>query len=345
MRDMRKVLFSTSLYLIGGIIGILLLESYYQVVEIELPYHELNERVGKKMIPSRRINYFKEGFYLGASNEYGYLGNPYPPVRNNDKIRIALLGDSYVEGLHVFEDHHFSKILEKMLNEDKLIPEYEILNFGMGNYHYNDMVILYKNFVEEFNPDILILIVSVRDFMFRDDLFVPSPVLMMDNDSLVIDYSFTSGRTYQLYKRLSFFFENSCMIKALNNAYKMTKRAEFMQILFDKFYRSGQNENELQNPTHERIDLDIRVIKSIDWFRDRKVFFVFKEGGSPELMHELDDSGVITFSIESVLISEFIDKGIHHEYWDVTNTGGHWNHAAQKVVGEYLYRLIKQYEE
>ncbi len=342
---MRKVLCSIGMFLMGGFIGILLLELYYQVVEIELPYHELNEFVGKKMIPSRRINYFKEGFYLGASNAYGYLGNPYPPVRNNDKIRIALLGDSFVEGLHVFEYHHFSRILEDKLNEDKWMSGYEVLNFGMGNYHYNDMVILYKNFIEDFDPDILIFIVSAGDFQFRDDFFIPSPVLMMDGDSLVIDYSFTNGPTYRLYNHLSFLMENSCVFKALNNAYKMTNREAFLQILFDKFYRSGQGEPETQGSTYEEKDLDIRVFKSIEWFKGKKVFFVFKKGGTGELMRAFDDYGVITTSVESALLSEFHNTGIHYEYWDVTNTGGHWNHAAQKVVADYLYRLIKQYEE
>ena len=58
---MKGVLSKIGLYIIGAIIGLLLLELFYQLVEIQLPYHELNERVGKKIIPSRRINYFKEG--------------------------------------------------------------------------------------------------------------------------------------------------------------------------------------------------------------------------------------------------------------------------------------------
>ena len=55
--------------------------------------------------------------------------------------------------------------------------------------------------------------------------------------------------------------------------------------------------------------------------------------------------GVICSSVEPVLFSELGDKGIHFLYWDVTNTWGHWNHAAQKVVSEHLYGMIKQNEE
>ncbi len=342
---MKGVLSKIGLYIIGAIIGLLLLELFYQLVEIQLPYHELNERVGKKIIPSRRINYFKEGFYLGASNEYGYLGNPYPPARNNNKIRIALLGDSFVEGFHVFEDHHFSLILENKLNQDELGHGYEVMNFGVGNYSYNDMVIQYKNYIEDFDPDILLFIIHELDFQFSEDFFIPSPLLKMKDDSLVIDYSFTNGNTYKLYNRLSFFMDNSSVVKALNNVYKMTGREAFKQVLFDKLYRPDVVESEFPISMDQETELDIRIFKSIEWFKDKKVFFVFKQDVSRELMQEFENCGVICSSADVVLFRELGDKGINFQYWDVSNTYGHWNHAAQEVVGEYLYRMIKQYEE
>jgi hypothetical protein len=342
---MRRILSNIGIYAIGAILGIMLMELFFQVVEIELPYHELDERVGKKMIPSRRINYFKEGFYLGASNKYGYLGNPYPPVRNNNNIRIAILGDSYAEGFQVFEDHHFARILENKLNADKGDQGYEVLNFGVGNYDYNDMVIQYKNFIEDFDPDILLFIIHEQDFQFRDGFFIPSPALKMKDDSLVIDYSFTSGRTYQVYSKISFLMDNSCVIKALNNAYKISKRDAFKQILFDKLYRHDVNASEFIPSMDHNPELDVRVYKSMEWFKDKKVFFVFKQDVSREFMQEFENHGVICSSVEPVLFSELGDKGIHFLYWDVTNTWGHWNHAAQKVVGEHLYGMIKQNEE
>jgi hypothetical protein len=184
---MRRIFSKIGLYIIGALAGFVLLELFYQLVEIQLPYHELNEKVGKKMIPSKRINYFKEGFYLGASNEFGYIGNPYPPARENNNVRIALLGDSFVEGFHIFEDYHFSRILEEKLNQNKSDHGYEVMNFGVGNYNYNDMIIQYKNLILDFDPDILVFILHEEDFIFRDGFFIPSPRLKMMNDSLVID--------------------------------------------------------------------------------------------------------------------------------------------------------------
>jgi hypothetical protein len=337
---MKGVLSNIGLYIIGGIIGLLLLEVYYQVVEIQLPYHELNPLVGKKMIPSKRINYFKEGFYLGASNKYGYLGNPYPPARDTNNIRIALLGDSFTEGFHVFEDHYFGKILENKLNHDHVGHGYEVMNFGVGNYNYNDMIIQYKNFVMDFDPDILVFIVHEQDFVLRDDFFIPSPILKMKDDSLVIDYSFTQGRKFRTYKKLSFLMENSCIFKALNSSAKMINREAFKQVLFDKFYRP-----KAETVPDKDVEIDPRIFKSFKWFDDKQVFFVFKEALPPEIKQAFVPYGVICTSVEPELMSKLGSKGINYRYWPITNTWGHWNHEAQKVVADYLYGLIKQYEQ
>ena len=335
---MKGVITNTGFYIIGAIIGFLLLELFYQVVEIQLPYHELNPRIGKKMIPSRRINYFKEGFYLGASNKYGYLGNPYPPARDKKKTRIALLGDSFAEGFHIFEEHHFGRILEDKLNQGADGQGYEVLNFGVGNYNYNDMLIQYKNFIGDFDPDILVFIIHEQDFRFRDDFFIPSPCLKLKEDSLVIDYSFTNGPTYRIYKSLSFFMERSCVFKALNSSVKMSKRDACKQVLFAKFYRP-------KIEIEPEVVLDARVFKSFGWLMDKQVFFVFKETLPVDITRKFEPYGINCTSVEPDLMSELGEKGINYRFWDVTNTWGHWNHAAQKVVGDYLYRLILEYEE
>jgi hypothetical protein len=167
----------------------------------------------------------------------------------------------------------------------------------------------------------------------------------MKDDSLVIDYSFTSSRTYQLYNKLSFLMENSCLFKSLNNAYKMTKRDAIKQILFDKLYHPDVIESEFSGSSDRSTELDIRVYESMEWFKEKKVYFLFKQDASIEFMQEFENHGVICSSVEPVLFRELGDKGIHFLYWDVSNTWGHWNHAAQKVVGEHLFQMIKQYEE
>ena len=72
-----------------------------------------------------------EGFCIDKVNEFGYVGPAYTPRRNNNAIRIALLGSSYIEGLQVFRRNRFSTILENALSK-KLNKKVEILNFAIG---------------------------------------------------------------------------------------------------------------------------------------------------------------------------------------------------------------------
>jgi hypothetical protein len=343
---MKRLLKNILLYLLGGMIGLVMLEVFYQIVEINLPYHELSPTVGKKMLPSRRITYLEDGFYLGKTNKFGYLGDPYPPEKEKGKIRIALIGDSYTEGFHVFNQHHFSQILKRELNNGLDTPKYEVLNFGIGNYNYNDMVILYKNFIEGFDCDILMFILEANDFDFRSN-FIPSPVLKINGDSLLIDYSFTHSRVFKYYDKFSFFFENSCFIKAANNAYKLMKKDMIKQIVFGKFYKTKEQSEEVEKDV-KKVDgkiVDDRVIKSLDWFKGKKTYFVFKSEGTPELLSLFPKYGIGCVALEPILDEKLTKKGIIYDYWDVTNMRGHWNHSAQIVVGKALSDLVKNNEE
>lgn len=322
------------------------LEVFYQGVELYLPYHELSPTVGKKMLPSRRITYFEEGFFLGKTNKYGYLGNSYPPQRNPGTIRIGLIGDSFTEGFQVFEQYHFSQILERLLNKDSTNSKYEVLNFGVGNYNYNDMIILYKNVIEDYNCDILVFIVEENDFEFREN-FIPSPLLEISNDSLIIDYSFTNSNTYKYYKKYSFLFENSCVVKSINSAYKLAKKDLIKEIILDRFYHEPDSLDKDSKYFTEapKKAIDLRIIKSLDWIRSKKICFVFKGEISDDLRITLTKNKIPCMSVLPILEERLTAKGISYDYWDVTNSNGHWNHSAQVVVGETLYDLIKSYEK
>jgi lysophospholipase L1-like esterase len=343
---MRKIFKNIIVFIAGAMVSAVLLELYYQVAEITLPYHELNPKLGKVMIPSRRITYFEEGFYLGRSNEYGYLGHPYPPAKEKGKIRIALLGDSYTEGFFLFEQHHFSQLLERELNKDLASPAYEVLNFGIGNYNYNDIIILYKNYAEKFNSDILIFSFGVRDLEFREG-FVPSPVLKIEHDSLMIDYSFTTSKTFKLYNDFSILFENSCLLKSLNNAYKLSKRNDVLgEIIFGKFYLALKKPEpeEIEETEEKKYVVDERIIKSFNWLKDKKVYFMFRGEIPAELQAALKANNISYISAIPILEEKLGSKGINYKYFDVTNSEGHWNHAAQIVIADTLYDMIKKDE-
>ncbi|WP_066633224.1 hypothetical protein [Labilibacter marinus] len=334
MKNIKKLIS----FIIGVVVALLLLEGYYQVVEIQLPYHRLTKELGKSMNPSKRISIFKEGFYLGQVNQFGYLGYPYPPYKDDNSIRIGVIGDSHTEGFHMFEDYHFTQLLEERSNNYLDNRKVEVLNFGVGNYNYNDMIILYKNLASKFNCDYYIFVVEPKDFSFRNN-FVPSPILAY-KDSLVIDYSFVNKNMYKLYNSLSFIFEKSCIVKSMNNAYKLSKRDKFKSIIFDKFYQPKVDAVDSIIYKKKEIGIDTRITRSFDWLGKLNTFFIFKKEITPNIK-ELLDTARVNYSCVYQDLLNVGETQRDYYYWDVTNTYGHWNYEAQEVVSNHIFNVLR----
>ena len=111
-----------TLFGITAFITLLLLEGYLRMAEVEaVSMSEFDPEVGRVMMPNRNFTYYNENFTVGSYNRYGYLGPAYPPQRADGTLRIALLGDSYVEGFQVQPRNHFRTLLEQQL-QNTLVP-------------------------------------------------------------------------------------------------------------------------------------------------------------------------------------------------------------------------------
>jgi hypothetical protein len=93
------------LALLGALITI---DLYLQIAEIQGPMEtRIDPKLGPTWIPNKHIIRFGEGFFLGAANEFGYMGPAVPPRRVGNEKRILLLGDSFVLGHTVLPRHYF----------------------------------------------------------------------------------------------------------------------------------------------------------------------------------------------------------------------------------------------
>lgn len=72
---------------------------------------------------------------------------------------IAVIGDSYVEGLHVDTGKNYPFLLR-----EKLFPDYEVFAFGRSIYPLSQYLHVSRYVKRHFNPDILIFNVVYNDF-------------------------------------------------------------------------------------------------------------------------------------------------------------------------------------
>jgi lysophospholipase L1-like esterase len=71
------------------------------------------------------------------------------------ELRIAVLGDSFMEGYSVGDDDHFSRRLEINLVENGTATE--VLNFGVGGYSPLQSYLAFKTEASQYRPDIVLL--------------------------------------------------------------------------------------------------------------------------------------------------------------------------------------------
>ena len=74
------------------------------------------------------------------------------------KKRIALIGDSMTEMIHVNEGEDIRSLIQKKL------PDFEIINFSSRSMGLYDQLEIYKNLIKKYNVDYVILYITENDF-------------------------------------------------------------------------------------------------------------------------------------------------------------------------------------
>ncbi|HXK38334.1 MAG TPA: SGNH/GDSL hydrolase family protein [Candidatus Paceibacterota bacterium] len=91
-------------------------------------------------------------------NNAGFMGPHRELVAPQGTYRIAILGDSIVEGLQVDEDKTFAALLEQALNEHKrCLKKVEVLNFGLSGMGAYKEYLAYEQIASHYNPNLVIL--------------------------------------------------------------------------------------------------------------------------------------------------------------------------------------------
>ena len=93
-----------------------------------MPY-QFDEILLNRFTPNTR---FVKNRQIYEINSLGWREYEYSKEKPENVVRIAIVGDSFVEGLNIDWPSHFSKVLERELN--KLGTVVEVLSFGFRGY-------------------------------------------------------------------------------------------------------------------------------------------------------------------------------------------------------------------
>jgi hypothetical protein len=343
---MKKIVKSALQIFITLILSLVFMEFTLNYTEIILPtFVDIDPEEGDVLEPNAEIAYFAEGFAINQVNSAGYWGPVYSVKKKPNIIRIALIGDSYVEALQVQPEFHFRTILENELSKT-IGKKVEVLNFGRSGLSFREMYTTYEFRVKKYSPDYTLFFVQDQDFLKEGPQVGPQVFLNKNNKLEFTDFDRTE--IYRKRKKWESLKDYSSY-SLLRNVFKMIKSGESDEILLDKFdFLVSDDEN--YNKTDSSIYLDQ------DKFYDLNNA-IYKQ---MKLYENSNKTKYLTVTIESMpntyinLIKKYsslidlqpeLEKfknntGIDPIKWDVTNTFGHWNYEGHRFVGEYLTQTI-----
>ncbi|MBK9304308.1 MAG: hypothetical protein IPM94_10570 [bacterium] len=326
---MRIVLFGLSL-----LAALIVLDVYLQASGIQTPMEtRIDPHLGPTYIPKMPLTRFNEGFYVGSTNRYGYMGPAIPPRSTQGEHRVLLLGDSYVLGHTVLPRHHFARRLESRL-EETLGGEFHALNFGKADFNLWNMYQYHHDFAAAFDHDVTLFLVDENDLapsqQIATDLY---PTVKIAGDSLMIDRSFSKSGTYRFYKRVDPLLSHSAILRLAFNSYKMVKRGELAEVLLDKLAPERSLAAVTPEPARELPELSRVILRRLA--DDQRNILVIHKKLTPELLEEIAATGVPVIDLAACLDS-LLAAGHDPYLWPVTGLRGHWNHATHEIIGCFL---------
>ncbi|MBW3541813.1 MAG: SGNH/GDSL hydrolase family protein [Planctomycetes bacterium] len=191
------------LVLAGLLVGLGLCELALRFVGYgaTIPYVP-DEWLASRLQPGFRGWQTREGRAFIEINDEGWRDRPHAKAKPPGTLRIAVVGDSYVEALHVPLEASFWSVLERELSQCSRIQErVEVCAFGVSGYGTAQQALLIERYVWEYSPDIVVLAVCTgNDIQNNSRKLEPEgvkPFYKLENDRLVLDVGFREHPTYR----------------------------------------------------------------------------------------------------------------------------------------------------
>lgn len=114
--------------------------------------------LGWRYIPNSTYWCCKENDHpiTGKINSYGWRDKEWVLKKSPNTYRIAIIGDSFVEAFQVESERTFLALTESELNKN-FVQKVEIMNFGRAGFTQTEELLVLKNHVEQFSPDMVIV--------------------------------------------------------------------------------------------------------------------------------------------------------------------------------------------
>lgn len=230
-RARRKILWRAVSVLMGLAVAAVIGEIALRVTGIGFPIlYRPDDFCGTRLQASIHGVWCDEGHGRIHINSLGFRG---PEIKLNkppDTVRIAVLGDSFIEALQVDYEESFCAQLQNRLTKSDGIParSFEVINCGVSGFGTAQELLMLKHHVFPLMPDAVLLCVYPDNDIWNNSKSLSRedsrPFFELDeNNELIFDTSFRQSAAWLIastarehWKRS--FVNKSRMLQVLNRA-------------------------------------------------------------------------------------------------------------------------------
>ncbi|NGY36575.1 SGNH/GDSL hydrolase family protein [Flavobacterium sp. XN-5] len=296
----------------------------------------MNGTVGSTYQSNADVHISKEGFYLGKTNAYGFIGDLGSYSKNN--FNIAFFGDSFTEAFQLFEPYNFTSITEIKLNKVQS-TKVDVLNFGISNVLLKDIYIRKKMLASKFDIDLNVYFVDNIQFVDYPEGVLNSLDLKIEKEKIQVVESKSSS--YLLYQKIHFLVDKSSYTNLFLDLYLLHKRGLAYQNIFDKFIQNKGSTIFDTRIVSENMFENMPMINSkiLAELAKENTVFIFKETIDPDVEKLLLKHQILFFETKPTLDS-MRDSGMNPYYWERTQTMGHFNYVAHEKLASFMTGII-----
>jgi hypothetical protein len=157
----RPTIWAKSLLLAMGLAaGLVLCELLLRAAGIAYPLpYAPDEYCGTRLMPGFSGWWQKEGRAYIRINRFGFRHGDRGPEKPPGALRVAVLGDSFIEAFQVPDDQTLCHVVERELAGCETVGNrvVEVLNFGVSGYGTAQQLRMLQHYVWDYEPDAVVL--------------------------------------------------------------------------------------------------------------------------------------------------------------------------------------------
>jgi hypothetical protein len=336
--------------------------------------------LGWRFVPGSSYWEMKENDHpiTGTINSWGWRDREWAEAKPPGTIRVAVLGDSYVEGMQVESDSTFPRLAERAVNARYGITT-EWMNFGRSSCTQTEEWLILQNDVARFHPDIVIVVffpLNDVDDVSRELTEELRPFFEFSADgTLTLDTQFAHSREYHLRKLIEPLKRNSAVVSLLLERYRllqfMAGAARTGRSSFDELPRRSISSGlTLCTATPDPAALRAyRINKAllramVGFCRERSIRFMLVSTELPTYVPEVeqkilagektfnsmffdddmnafaDSLGIAFLGLHRRACEFYKEHGVHLS-WPTDIQGGHWNYQGHRFVADQIQRKME----